>query len=121
MAMETPNVESWIDFLQSGICGAEMESLRATIGTQRLRVLIIKILGWLKAEARSGKSCRPLEVSPTHEWVVDLQKALEVSDQFRSALTLSGTALSLHTKTSDSDQSALLKTVDQRFTPPLMR
>lgn len=89
------------------------------IGDDRLRILAIKLLAWMKAQHRSRK-LRPLTLADDFTWCNDLRHVLRYDDTLTAVFAIKDHTLNFVDSLPTSERLALCETVDSRYRPPLM-
>ena len=108
-----------IGFLSKGSEGSPaLQQAEEVVGETRLRVLSIKLLGWMKSQHRLGK-IRPLTLNAEHEWCENLRQVM-VQRLFADVFELQETQLILSTALGVDKQLALCALVDREYSPTLM-
>lgn len=90
------------------------------IGKYRLRILCIKLLGWMKSQHRIGKPSR-LHLKKEHAWCKDLRELMLSTAMFDNVLEIQNHFLDFATSLTQESRSELCATADQLYDAPLWR
>lgn len=114
--MRTQPLEAgWVILLGS----SSLQLANTEIGEERLRVVVVKLLGWMKSQHRMGK-LRPLVLKSHYHWCQDLTLLMEKHQLFSEILELRQKELVLRSSLSEETQLELCAIVDRNHEPRLI-
>lgn len=113
------SIEALINYVNDQSAEDDVRTAQVELGDARLRVVAIKILGWLKSQHRLSKF-RDLPLRKDKEWCVDATSLMLENRLFLDMLQIDESLISFAGQLSDSDKAALCETVDQGFAPRLL-
>jgi hypothetical protein len=103
------------DCIQSAI----LDEARSSIGARNFRIVAIKLLGWLKSQARLGKQY-PLKVNCRYRWCQDLTILITEHGFLGELVELSDETLIWRVDVSEPTRRQVCSFVDREYNPPLM-
>lgn len=109
-------------FVENGAVGPSVAPAVSRLGKQALRLLAIKVLSWLKWQAkRHAMSQEVVPLSEGHEvsWFKTLQHLIAEDDAFRQLLVVDDGAVRLHPALSRAEVSELLRECAAGYNPKL--
>lgn len=107
-------------FLDNGeLLDESMLSAHCEVGDVRLRVVAIKLLGWLKSQHQTGRQ-KPLALNKKFEWCNDLKKLISSEIFFSDVLMVDGDSLDFARDISPDLRRQLCAEADRKYTPRLM-
>lgn len=119
MKCEMGLIEAMLSYLENHSPSAELSVAQEEIGDQRLRVVLIKILGWMKVQHRLHK-LRPLTMRQEYTWCEDVTMLIDGKGLFLDTFEIRSGSIQLSHRISDRERAELCAFVDQRFNRPLM-
>lgn len=108
-------IRNWLHYLESGLASPDLIQAENLLGAQRLRVVLIKVLGWFKAQTIQFS---PLPLNPNHEWVRNLRIFVE-SDCGGAVLQIVDDSLDFAERIQPSQREEIVDTVQRHHNPPL--
>lgn len=106
-------------FADGGLPGPSLASVEKQIGTVGTRVAVLRLLGWLKARARTNV-IRPLNLKEELEWSGSLQRIVSGVDNLDNLFVVNGDSLDISDQLTEADKSELLSCVDKSYQPRLI-
>ena len=101
------------------VAGTGATSLQS-LTSRDVRVVCIKILGWLKSQHRSGRQIS-FRVNPQHQWVQLFDVWRELDPRIGAVFALIDDHVAFHDNISETARREAWATADQLFNPPIMR
>jgi hypothetical protein len=114
-------IEYFVDFVNSRERGpgpGRLSEARSEIGSQRMRVVAIKLVSWLKGMRRLGKPL-PLPLNTQFEWCHDLLQLINDKGLLRDVINVREDGLVLSPDLSSQEREELLAFVDAGYKPKL--
>jgi hypothetical protein len=114
-------IKYFVDFLNSRESGpgpGRVSEARSAIGSQRMRVVAIKLVSWLKDMRRLGKPL-PLPLNTQFEWCRDLVQLINDKGLLRDVIDVREDGLMLSPDLSSQEREELLAFVDAGYKPKL--
>jgi hypothetical protein len=112
-------VQEMLRYVENGVANTPtLMQVRSMIGDDRLRVLCIKLLGWMKSQHRIGK-LRPLQLKAEHEWAQNL-RCVTSEKLWSEVFELSGDELGFCATLTVEQRFDLCAAVDREYQPTLM-
>jgi hypothetical protein len=109
-----------LDFVNTGSAASpEIAAAAAEIGLQEVRVISIKILSWLKSQARRGKP-RPLELNSSHRWCQNVFRLMEMQAFLADLICHSDGKLAIRPDLEQERVTEIFKFVDAQYRPLVM-
>ena len=119
-----------VDFVQNGVRSASLNKAMTASGIdpQRLRVIGIKLLGWLRCESE-WKAMRQLhwtgvcpldDLNPDFDWHNDLLKLINEDEAFGSLLIADRNTIRINPTILVDEVSRILTTAVEGYKPRLM-
>lgn len=101
-------------FADGGLPGPSLASVEKQIGTVGTRVALLRLLGWLKARARTNV-IRPLSLKVELEWPGNLRRIVSGVDSLDKLFDLNGDCLEISDQLTEADKAELLSCVDKSY------
>lgn len=113
-------IHALISFVNNGKAdGSLFQSVSSEIGDDRMRVIAIKVLGWMKSQHRMGK-LRPLRLKPAWSWCNELSELMSRLDIFSDVLELQTSGIVFKSSLSEKTKLEICELVDRKYEPRLM-
>ena len=109
-----------VELVEAGKVTSSLTEANATIGSQPLRVVAIKLLGWLKARTAFPNE-RPLKLSDEVEWCANLRTLMSSSPELSAMFQIDGDALNFSPAVPQAQRREIEEFVGQNYRPPLFR
>lgn len=108
-----------VELVETGKVPVSLAQIDGSIGSQELRVVAIKVLGWLKSRARFPND-RPFNLYDSFGWCANLRVLVASSDELSSTFQIDGNVLNFAPTVTPLERREIEKFVDQHYRPPLM-
>ena len=116
-----PILHELVEFSNTGKVGPTLSKLAALLGAPALRVVAIKVLGWLQYRARRVRPTdMPLQLTPAYPWCSQLRTALSASPELAAVFQIEGESLSFSARISPEERKAIERLVGQGLEGRLM-
>lgn len=113
-------IRELLQYVENDQTGALLQSIALELGKSDLRVVAIKLLGWIKVQARQNKP-QPLELSRAFPWCERLRNVVQKSEHFSELFNIEGNILDFRAEVSQKERAQILELVNEQFNPPLFR
>ena len=113
-------VSELLQYVENDQTGALLEGIELELGKSDLRVVAIKLLGWIKVQARQKKP-QPLELCPAFPWCERLRNVVQKNEHFSEVFNVEGNILDFRVEVSQKERAQILELVNEKFNPPLFR
>jgi hypothetical protein len=104
-------IEDLLDYVERGVVSEELSGAKDQIGQERLRVVTIMILHWLKCEKG------PLSLNMSYPWCVELLALMRLDSRLSSLFVASGLSLDFREDIGNDTREMIRSTVDLRYKP----
>lgn len=112
-------VEMLVTYVDTGqVASTSMRDAEVLIGSDRLRVVSIKLLSWMKSQHRMGK-LRRLQLEKEHAWCEDLRQLMGSTAMLDNVLEIQDHSLDFAAALADESRAELCAAADQSYSPPL--
>lgn len=98
---------------------SELSVAEAELGGQRLRLVVLRLLGWMKLQHRLGKR-KDLTLTQRYEWCDDSVLLIDERGLFSSAFRVDEGSVQFASHIENDECMELCAEVDSRFKPRLM-
>jgi len=95
-----------------------LNSALKTIGETEVRIIAIKLLGWFKEQARSGRRSS-LHYNEHHTWCRNLNTLVTEIPELNELLLVDGRRIDFSSNVSDDDRVEITEFVDAHYSPRL--
>ena len=113
-------IRALISFVNNGTAdNSSLQLARTEIGDDRMRVVAVKVLGWMKSQHRIGK-LRPLQLKSSQSWTQELSNLMSEHQLFSEVLELRDSAVVFNSSLSEEGQLEICALVDREHEPRLM-
>jgi hypothetical protein len=109
-----------IEFFKTGATSQFLTKTVEKTDRQALRVVVIKVLAWLKCESKR-KTVRSLSLNRDFQWCSTLIALVKADDGFRSLLVIDDNTLSLNPNIPEEESSKITAACASAYNPRLMR
>lgn len=107
------------DYVETGTVGRKLAPLVDEVGPVGVRIVGIKILGWLKAMFRTGKR-RPLTFNESHSWCQNFRVLMSELPELRDLFEVKQGHIDFQSSVSEAEQLDIRKFVDAHYNPKLI-
>jgi hypothetical protein len=111
-------IAEFVDYVENRTTGNTLASVQGKIEATDLRILAIKLLGWLKEMARTGKH-RPLAFNNTYTWCHNLLTLLSNIPQLNDLLVVDGNHIDFRDTLPADERVEIARYVDDHYKPKL--
>ncbi len=112
-------IEELVQYADGSRPVAELETAQKELGDERLRVVVLKILGWLKSQHRLGR-LRTLTIKQEYAWCQDAILLIKDRGLLLSTFQISEGSIKFADSIAEEKQAELCAIVDSKFSPRLM-
>jgi hypothetical protein len=113
------SVHDLLDYIETGRSANWLAEIEQRIGCERLRVVVIKVLCWLKSQIRL-RAKRGLDVNTAYPWCADLLGWLAPDVHLASIFTVSERIFNFREDVSEAVRNSIRDQVDKGHKPPLI-
>ena len=113
------SVNDLLDYVEKGHTADWLVAIELNIGRERLRVLCIKVLGWLKSQNRI-RTKRPLDLNMAYPWCAELASVLVQDAHLAAIFAVVESAFDFREDVSDELRNEIRAKVDKDYEPRLM-
>lgn len=108
-----------IRYVDGDPASAELKMAQEELGDEGLRVVVLKILGWLKSQHRLGR-LRALTIKHEYAWCQDTMLLMKDRGLLLGTFQINESCIKFVDSIVDDEQSELCELVDRKFRPRLM-
>jgi hypothetical protein len=108
-----------LDYVNTQRVSISLTKIEEYLGQEKLRVISIKILSWLRNQNRMLKK-RPLRLNMQYPWCVNLSSWLEQDEVLAKVFTISDNTCDFSDEVSETEKKAIRIMVDEGYRPKLM-
>jgi hypothetical protein len=112
------SVNELLDYVEKGRSAVWLALVEQQIGCERLRIVVIKILAWLKSQNRL-RTKRPLDLNMAYPWCADLIDLLAPNVHLVSIFIISENTFDFREDVDEELRNEIRATVDRDYNPPL--
>jgi hypothetical protein len=113
------SVNDLLDYVEMRHSADWLVEIEQRIGRERLRVVVIKVLAWLKSQNHL-RTKRGLDVNMAYPWCADLAGCLAPDVHMASMFTVSEGVFDFHEGVGEDLRDEIRAGVDKGHKPPLM-
>jgi hypothetical protein len=113
-----PVVTELLEYVEHGNASGSLEKAIDIIGPIPLRIIAIKLLGWLREIALTGKY-RPLTWNNKYDWCNNFLRLHELIPEFADTFRVGPRHLNLAQSITPQEQNDIIETVNARYRPKL--
>jgi hypothetical protein len=107
-----------IAYVERGQGSEWISRIEVVIGAARLRVVAIKLLGWLKSQNRL-RTKRPLDLKVAFAWCAELRNVLAHDSSLGTIFVASDNSVDFRSEISEDLRNEIRGEVDSNHNPPL--
>ncbi len=111
-------VDGLLVYVESGATSPGLSPGVEAMDQLRVRVIAIKLLGWLRLQATSLTE-RPLELIDAYTWSQDLRKLITLCSSFSEVFEIQGNSIDFRATVSMEERTRIRQMVVRRYKPRL--
>jgi len=113
------SVNDLLDYVEKGHVADWLVAIERNIGRERLRVLCIKVLGWLKSQNHL-RTKRALDLNMAYPWCAELAGVLAQDAHLAAIFAVAENTFDFREDVSDELRNEIRAMVDKDYEPRLM-
>lgn len=118
LASMQQSIKDLVKFIDSGITDNTLERAKEQIGVDNLRIVSIKLLGWLRSELLIIRG-RPLNAKQNSRWFNDLKILVERTEGLYNLFSCSESSINFCCEVSKKERLSIHRYVFNNYKPPL--
>lgn len=112
-------IHDLLDYVNEGTLCESLQSGADTIGSHRLRVVAIKVLGWLKSQHRMATKCA-LALNRSHTWCENLEVWMQLGSPLSECFEIGEDGFDFRAEVTQDERDDIRAMVDTHHQPRLM-
>jgi hypothetical protein len=113
-----PIIVELVEYVENGKTSEGMHECLEEIGAVEVRIVAIKLLGWLKQLARTGKQ-KGLKFNKSYTWCMNFIRLMSTLPELRLLLELKEREIDFRSDVSADERLEIAKYVDVHHNPKL--
>jgi hypothetical protein len=113
------SVNDLLDYVERGRAADWLAAIEGTIGRQRVRVVSIKVLSWLKSQNHL-RTKRALDLNMAYPWCAELATVLAQDSRLAGIFVVAGNTFDFREEVSEELRNEIRAKVDADHNPRLM-
>lgn len=110
-------VSTSLNFVQTGTVEPDLLEAEKLVGSRELRVLVIKLMSWLKSYSKFNKMS-VLKLKGNIPWENNVQELINKNSFFSANLEIGDSYISIHSSVTEQEIADALKLVSENYSPP---
>src|SRR5262245_36741556 len=101
-------IDEFLHCVENNQTGALLESIELELGKSNLRVVAIKLLSWIKSQARQQQP-QPLDLNPAFPWCEWLRSLVQTNKHLSELFNVDGNRLDFRIEISEIERKEIWK------------